>query len=251
MGPRPCGVAPGCRPGVAQRGVASDDRGGRRQGRPPNPLSRVEHAGGRQRAEWAAGGGRPHRGAEALVSRCVPSGTDSHRRRVPHHRRRGDARRAGLVHAGGAVGPALVVAGHRLGGGRCGERRPAPAGPARGSQAVAGLGGAPQPERWAPRGRLGADRGLLPDRPQLAAAARRRCRRLGVGRHGGPDRPGHARTATGRAGGGRGRCGADSRQRRRGPRGRGRCAQHGHGNVGRPLLRRLGGGRSASDQPAG
>ena len=80
--------------------------------------------------------------------------------------------------------------------------------------------------------------------PQLAAAARGRCRSLGVGRHGGPDRPGHARTATGRAGGGRGRCGADSRQRRRGPRGRGRCAHHGHGNARRPLLRRLGGGRS-------
>ena len=113
----------------AQRGVASDHRGGRRDGRPPRSLSRVEHGGPGRPAQRAGGGRRSDRRAAPLVPGRQSAGADADRRGVSDPRRRGGAGRADVVHAGRAARPAVVAAAHLPCGDRGGQRRPAAARP--------------------------------------------------------------------------------------------------------------------------
>ena len=66
-------------------------------------VPRVEHAGGRRRAQRAPRSRGADRRAAALVRGCLPAGADARRGGVPDPRRRGDARRRCVVHAGRAA----------------------------------------------------------------------------------------------------------------------------------------------------
>ncbi len=122
--PLPCGcsrvtaLAADRGPRVAQRGLAPHHRRRGRRDAPAHPLPRLERPGARQLRERPAGRGRAHRRAAALGARRLPPGVHADRRRVPDPHGRGAAGRAGLLHARGPAGPALVAPGRGLRRGR-------------------------------------------------------------------------------------------------------------------------------------
>src|SRR4029453_14221162 len=68
------------RAALAERGVASQHRGGGRDGRAPHPLSRVERAGAGERPQRAARGRGADRSAAPVVADRQSAGTDVDRR---------------------------------------------------------------------------------------------------------------------------------------------------------------------------
>ena len=197
MGARGNRPPPGGRARRAQRGLASHDRGGRGHGRAPRPLSRVEHAGGGQRAQRTARGGRTHRRAATFFPGRVPAGADAHRGRVSDPRDRGDAGRPGVVHARGPARAAVVAADSRIRGRGSGRRRASAARTSEGSQALERVGGASQQGRRQHGAGVRAHRGLGADPAQLDTAACGRGGCLALRRDRGLDRRGHARPASG------------------------------------------------------